>query len=220
MSELAIFDLDGTLLNTVEDIGEATNYALEKSGNFPLHKMDEYYNMTGNGIYRLFEKALPDDERNAAMIDKMASYFLAYYDEHMCDNTRPYPGVEEMMHRITAAGVKVAVASNKYQAGCEKIIDKFFGDIDFVKICGQRKGKPMKPDPEVVGEILRAAGATKEKTVYSGDTNVDMKTGKNAGVRTVGALWGFRTRAELEAEGPWKLAETPEELGDYILENP
>lgn len=218
MKKLAIFDLDGTLLNTVEDLGDATNYALRMCGGFPEYKTGDYYMMVGNGIYKLFERALPEEKRTKEMVAKMASFFLPYYDAHMCDKTVPYPGIDEMIHEISSAGVKVALASNKYQAGCEKLIRHFFSDIPFVKVCGQREGFPLKPDPKLVEGIMEVAGTERKDVVYSGDSGVDMQTGANAKVDTVGVLWGFRSREELEKFSPWRIASSPIELKDWILE--
>ena len=143
MTKLAIFDLDGTLLNTVEDLGNATNYALEQCG-FPIHPKDEYYQMVGRGIYNLFRAAIPSEYATEDNVQRMASYFIPYYDAHKCDCTRPYDGIPEMLKTITDRGVRLAVASNKYQDGAEKLVSHFFGEYDFVKILGQRDGQPIK----------------------------------------------------------------------------
>ena len=140
MTKLAIFDLDGTLLNTVEDLGDATNYALTQCG-FPTHKLDEYYQMVGRGIYNLFRAAVPSDQATEDIVQRMASYFIPYYDVHKCDRTRPYSGIPEMLRTISDRGVRLAVASNKYQDGAEKLVRHFFGEYDFVRILGQRDGQ-------------------------------------------------------------------------------
>lgn len=217
MTKLAIFDLDGTLLNTVEDLGNATNYALEQCG-FQIHPKDEYYQMVGRGIYNLFRAAIPSECATEDNVQRMASYFIPYYDTHKCDCTRPYDGIPEMLKTITAAGVRLAVASNKYQDGAEKLVHHFFGEYDFVRILGQREGQPIKPDPAIVDQVLaEVPSVTKSETVYVGDSNVDMQTGLNAGVRTVGVSWGFRTREELAAYTPSAIVDTPEELSRVIL---
>lgn len=217
MTKLAIFDLDGTLLNTVEDLGNATNYALEQCG-FPIHPKDEYYQMVGRGIYNLFRATVPAGQSTEEVVQRMASIFIPYYDAHKCDFTRPYDGIPAMLKTITAAGVRLAVASNKYQDGAEKLVHHFFGEYDFVRILGQREGQPIKPDPAIVDQILaEVPSVTKSETVYVGDSNVDMQTGLNAGVRTVGVSWGFRTREELAAYSPSAIVDTPEELSRVIL---
>ena len=217
MTKLAIFDLDGTLLNTVEDLGNATNYALTQCG-FPIHPTDAYYQMVGRGIYNLFRAAIPSEYATEDNVQRMASYFIPYYDTHKCDCTRPYDGIPEMLKTITDRGVRLAVASNKYQDGAEKLVSHLFGEYDFVKILGQRDGQPIKPDPAIVDQILAdVPKVAKEQVVYVGDSNVDMQTGANAGVRTVGVSWGFRTREELAAYSPSAIVDTPEELSRVIL---
>lgn len=217
MTKLAIFDLDGTLLNTVEDLGNATNYALTQCG-FPIHPTDAYYQMVGRGIYNLFRAAVPSEYATEENVQKMASYFLPYYDAHKCDFTRPYDGILQMLDTITGKGVRLAVASNKYQDGAEKLVHHFFGEYDFVRILGQREGQPIKPDPAIVDQILaEAPSITKSETVYVGDSNVDMQTGANAEVRTIGVTWGFRSREELAAYSPSAIVDTPEELSRVII---
>ena len=217
MTKLAIFDLDGTLLDTVEDLGNATNYALTQCG-FPTHPTEAYYQMVGRGIYNLFRAAVPSEYSDETTVQKMASYFIPYYDAHKCDCTRPYNGIKEMLDTITGRGVRLAVASNKYQDGAEKLVHHFFVEYDFVKILGQREGQPIKPDPAIVEQILLTLpDASKAETVYVGDSNVDMQTGLNADVRTIGVSWGFRSRAELAAFSPYAIVDTPDELAKSIL---
>ncbi len=217
MTKLAIFDLDGTLLNTVEDLGNATNYALEQCG-FPTYPIESYYQMVGRGIYNMFRAALPSEYATEDNVQKMASYFLPYYDAHKCDFTRPYDGIMEMLKTITGKGVRLAVASNKYQDGAEKLVKHFFGEYDFVKILGQREGQPIKPDPAIVDQVLvEVPLVTKAETVYVGDSNVDMQTGSNAAVRTIGVSWGFRSRDELAAYNPSAIVDDAAALADEIL---
>ena len=219
MLKLAIFDLDGTLLNTIEDLGNACNHALKMCG-YPERKPEEYNFLVGRGIYNLFRGALPERERSEENIMKMKSFFIPYYNEHKCDRTRPYEGVSEMLGALRSAGIGLGVASNKYQEGTEKLVARYFPDIDFVKVIGQRDGRPIKPDPGIVREIQAAAGnATDDETVYIGDSDVDMQTGANAGVRTIGVSYGFRSREELAAYSPWGVCDTPEEVAGTILEN-
>ena len=215
--KLAIFDLDGTLLDTAADLGDSCNYALRQCG-FPEHRLDEYYQMVGRGIYNLFRAAMPAEKVTEDNVQRMAGYFLPYYDAHKCDLTRPYEGIPEMFKKLSEAGLRFAVASNKYQDGAEKLVSHFFGKYSFVRVLGQRDGQPIKPDPEIVNQILESApGVSRDETVYVGDSNVDMQTGLNAGVRTIGVTWGFRTRGELAAYSPFALADSPAELTDLIL---
>ena len=217
MTKLIIFDLDGTLLDTVEDLGNATNHALRTLG-WPEHPLEAYKVYCGRGIYNMFRDALPAGAATEENVNRMAEVFLPAYDAHKCDRTRPYPGIMDMLDRLHAEGIRFALASNKYQDGAEKLVAHFFGRYGFVKVLGQREGFPIKPDPAIVRQAMDAVpGIRKEEVVYVGDTNTDMHTGLNAGVRTVGVLWGFRTREELAACGPWKIVATPEELTQAVL---
>ena len=217
MTKLAIFDLDGTLLNTVEDLGNATNHALTECC-FPTHPIEAYYQMVGRGIYNLFRAAVPAGQSTEEVVQRMASIFIPYYDAHKCDFTRPYDGIPGMLKTITAAGVRLAVASNKYQDGAEKLVNHFFGEYDFVRILGQRDGQPIKPDPAIVDQILAdVPKVAKEQVVYVGDSNVDIQTGANAEVRTIGVTWGFRSREELASYNPSAIVDSAEALAGEIL---
>lgn len=216
-TRLAIFDLDGTLLDTVEDLANATNHALVQCG-FPPRPVPDYYTLVGRGIYNLFRAAMPPEDATEENVSKMASFFLPYYGAHNCDCTRPYAGIPAMLSRITAEGVALALASNKYQAGTEALAAHFFGGFRFLRIFGQREGRPIKPDPAIVEQIMAAdPSLCKEEVVYIGDSNVDMQTGLNAGVDTVGVTWGFRSREELEAFRPMAVVDHPAELEKIIL---
>ena len=216
MTRLVVFDLDGTLLDTIEDLGMACNHALRMCG-CPERRMEEYSTLVGRGIYNLFRGALPPETATEEMVMEMKRHFIPYYDRHKSDRTKPYPGIIPMLERLSQAGVRMAVASNKYQDGTEKLVREYFGKYSFVKILGQRDGMPIKPDPLIVEEAMEAASMTdKALTVYSGDSDVDMQTGTNAGVKTIGVTWGFRTREELAAYSPYALAGSPAELADII----
>ncbi len=216
MTKLIIFDLDGTLLNTIEDLGNACNYALKRCG-FPERDMSEYNSLVGRGIYNLFRKALPSEASSDENIMKMKEFFIPYYDIHKTDKTRPYKGIPELLKKISDRGIKLAIASNKYQDGTEKLAEKFFCEYKFEAILGQRDGMPIKPDPEIVYEAMRAAGIEdKSEVVYAGDSDIDMITGNNAGVRTIGVTWGFRTMEELLLHSPWKTADSPEQIFEYL----
>ena len=212
MIKLVIFDLDGTLIDTMEDIANACNYALEKCG-YPVRRLDEYNMLVGRGIDNLFRGALPEGHKTEEMVKQMRDWFVPYYNEHKCDFTKPYDGILETLESLSEAGLRFAVASNKYQEGTEELVKKFFGKYDFVKVLGQRDGKPIKPDPEIVYEIMGGApDITIDEVLYCGDSDVDMQTGLGAKVKTVGVTWGFRTREELEAYNPLTLIDTPQEL--------
>ncbi len=218
MTKLIILDLDGTLIDTRKDIANACNYALKMCG-CPERRLDEYNMLVGRGIMNLFRGALPEGMKTEEMVMKMKGHFVPYYNEHIDDFTRPYPGIIEMLGRLNAEGIQFAVASNKYQEGTEALVKKYFGEYDFACILGQREGKPIKPDPEIVHEAMNAAGVSADETVYCGDSDVDMQTGLNAGVKTIGVTWGFRTREELSAYKPWLLAEKAVEIAEAVLQD-
>lgn len=211
MKKLVIFDLDGTLLNTIADLAAATNQALQYYG-YPTHSTDDYRFFVGNGINKLFERALPENERSEENILKIRSQFVPYYDKHNADFSRPYPGIAALLLALQNDGRKIAVASNKYQAATRKLIAHYFPEINFVEVLGQREGIPAKPDPSIVNDIIATAGVTKEEVLYVGDSNVDMQTAHNVGVTAVGVAWGFRPRTELEALHPAHIIEKAEEL--------
>lgn len=218
--KLAIFDLDGTLLNTIEDLGRSCNHALKACG-CPERDLKEYNMLVGRGIYNLFRGALPEDRRDDETVMKMKSFFIPYYNEHKTDFSRPYPGIPEMLGTLEKNGIALAVASNKYQEGTEALVERFFGDRKFIRVLGQRDGMPIKPDPGIVREIEKSYGEVRrEEVFYAGDSDVDMETGRNAGVVTAGVCWGFRSRQELEACGPDMLCGSPDELCRAILSWP
>ncbi len=211
MKRAVIFDLDGTLLNTIADLAISTNYALRQCG-FPEHEEEAYFHFVGNGITKLFERALPQDSRSGENVARMRACFLEYYTQHNTDYTRPYEGMEALLLALSSRGVKLAVASNKYQEGTEKLIRHFFPKIPFDSVLGQREGVPVKPAPDIVYEILSAAGVEKADALYVGDSDVDMCTARAAGVESVGVTWGFRSREELCCAGACHLADTPDEI--------
>ncbi|MDR0836326.1 MAG: HAD family hydrolase [Tannerella sp.] len=215
---LIIFDLDGTLLNTITDLAHATNYALLQLG-FPYHNVEEYKYFVGNGMLRLFERALPENERNEANFLAMRKHFLPFYERHNSVFTKPYEGIYELLTNLQSAGLKFAVASNKYHKATEELIRRYFPHIDFVAVFGQREGIPVKPSPAIVFEILQKAGIAAKETLYVGDSGVDMQTALNAGIDSVGVTWGFRPRAELEKHGAKYIIDTPSKLQKYVTPN-
>lgn len=216
MKKLIIFDLDGTLLNTIADLAHSTNYALNKLG-YPTHDVEKYNFMVGNGIDKLFERALPEGEKSKKNVLRVRKEFVPYYDVHNADDSRPYSGIPELLAYLQASGIQIAVASNKYQAATQKLIDHYFPEIHFTAVFGQREGVKVKPDPTVVFDILEVAKVTKEDVLYVGDSGVDMQTAANAGVTACGVTWGFRPRAELEEFSPQYIVDTAEEIKRLIL---
>lgn len=219
MYKLVIFDLDGTLLDTMEDLTNAVNHALEACGH-PAIGLEDCRKKVGHGVRNLLRDALPDGMKTDEAIEQMCSHFFPYYNAHMSDFTRPYPGITEALVQLADAGLHLAVASNKFQAGTEELVGKFFGGINFVKILGQREGFPIKPDAGVVFEAMaQVPGIKREEVLYCGDSDVDMQTGINAGVDTLGVTWGFRTRKQLEAYSPWKIIDNTSGICKTILGN-
>ena len=215
MKQLVIFDLDGTLLDTIADLAEAVNRALVACG-FAEHPTDAYRFFVGDGVSKLFERALPPEARTAENIARIRTHFMPYYDAHNADLSRPYEGIVELLAELQSRGVKVAVASNKYQAATQKLVSHYFADTDFVAVFGQREGVAIKPDPQIIFDVLEVAGVTPEDVIYVGDSNVDMQTGPRAGVDTVGVSWGFRPREELAAHNPVAIIDHPLQLLDLL----
>lgn len=209
--ELIVFDLDGTLLNTIGDLAVACNAVLAVRG-LPQHSYEEYCHFVGNGIMRLVERALPEPLRTPENVALVRADFVKYYTEHIDIYTKPYDGIPELLAGLVARGVQIAVASNKFQAGTEKLIRLFFPGVPFVAVLGQREGVPLKPDPAVVNEILAQTGVAKEQVLYVGDSGIDMQTAAAAGVRSVGVTWGFRSREELFESGAGHIVDRPEEI--------
>lgn len=215
MTRLVIFDLDGTLLNTIGDLAVSCNAVLAMRG-LPQHSYEDYCGFVGNGIMRLVERALPEPLRTEFTVNAVRRDFIDYYTANIDTYTKPYDGIPELVAGLAERGISLAVASNKFQAGTEKLIGRFFPDVKFAAVFGQRPDVPLKPDPTIVNEIVDVTGAAREDILYVGDSAVDMQTARAAGVRGVGCSWGFRSREELEAENPHAIIDKPEELLDLL----
>ena len=218
MTKLAIFDLDGTLIDTIEDLGTAVNHALGLRG-LALHSMAEYRDMVGHGVRNLVKDALagslgrqPED----ALVDSALADFVDYYVAHIDVHTSPYPGIQALLSKLQGKGLKLAVASNKFQEGAEKLVKEFFPDIRFVAVLGNSPELPLKPDAAVVQLVLDKAGVSREEAVFVGDSATDMKTAANGGVRSIGVSWGFRPRTDLEQSGAMDIADSAEQLFEKI----
>lgn len=198
--QLAIFDLDGTLLDTIADLANATNQALAKCG-YPTHPTEAYYRFVGNGINKLFARALPEEARTEENVQRIRALFIPYYNEHNADDSHPYPGIVELLTHLQSQGIQLAVASNKYQQATAKLVGHFFPNIRFAAVYGQREGVPIKPAPTIVNDILSETGISRAHTLYIGDSGVDMQTARNASVESVGVTWGFRDEEELRNNG-------------------
>ena len=201
---IVVFDLDGTLLNTIDDLGYACNYALEKTGH-PTFPIEAYPAKVGNGINNLIRRALPEAERTEENILRVRAFFVPYYNAHNCDYTRPYDGIPEVLRTLKERGVYLAVASNKYQAATEKIVNHFFPGM-FDVILGEREGIERKPHPQIVFDILEKIPG---EVLYIGDSLVDFETAKNANVPFVACSWGFVSRDRLENAGIAHIVDEP-----------
>lgn len=214
---LIIFDLDGTLINTIDDLGQACNHALSACG-FPTHTIEDYPRLVGNGINKLIERALPEQHRNETTVLRLREYFVPFYDKHNCDLARPYNGIPELLKALKAAGHTLAVASNKYQAATEKIVAHFFPNT-FDVVLGERVDVPRKPDPQIVWDILASLPSTinhQPSTLYVGDSLVDAATAKASNLPFVACTWGFCTKEQLLTAQPDYMITHPLELLNII----
>ena len=196
---LVLFDLDGTLLDTLDDLTEAVNYALGLRG-LPLHNREGVRARIGHGVRNLVKQALPEAlRRDDALVDACLADFRSYYTEHINVHTVPYPGIPGLLAELDTAGVKLAVVSNKFQEGTDYLIRKFFPDVRFCAILGNRPGFPLKPDPAIVQEALSLSGVPVDRAVLVGDSATDMQTAANGGVAGIGVSWGYRPVESLSA---------------------
>ena len=204
-----IFDLDGTLTDTLEDLFLSVNYALQSCG-LPERTIEEVRRFVGNGVRTLIERAVPADTEST-LLEKCYSAFRAHYIIHCQDHTCLYPGVATLLMTLHAKGYRMAVVSNKLQSGVDELAHTFFHGLIDVAI-GERPGIPRKPEPDMVEEGLRQLGVTKDEAVYVGDSDVDLQTAANAGLPCISVLWGFRTRDFLIAHGATIFAEKPQDV--------
>jgi phosphoglycolate phosphatase len=214
---LIIFDLDGTLINTIDDLGQACNHALSACG-FPTHKIEDYPRLVGNGINKLIERALPEEHRQEATVLRLREYFVPYYDAHNCDLTHPYDGIPELLAALKAAGHTLAVASNKYQAATEKIVAQLFPNT-FDVVLGERDGIARKPDPQIVWDIVERLAQSayslefrSKGILYIGDSLVDAETAKAANLPFIACTWGFCTTEQLHTAQPDYMVHHPSEI--------
>lgn len=210
-----IFDLDGTLLNTIKDLASSCNYILKKYG-FPEHSEDEYRYFVGNGMTKLVERALPEAKRNPEYIEQFREEFINYYYNHKEDHTKPYEGIPELLVKLQEKEFKLAVASNKINAATQELVQKFFPEINFGSVYGQRENIPPKPDPKIIEDILKDLKSKPEETLMIGDSSIDMQTSVNAGIRGIGVQWGFRTKEELILNGAVYTVKTPSQILDVL----
>ncbi len=217
MKKLVLFDLDGTLIDSIEDLADSGNYALKQCG-LPLHTVEEYKYIVGDGVDTKILRCLPPEDReNRELFQRVKSIYLPYYAAHSQDKTRPYPGVEALLMQCNKKGVLIAVVSNKPHAIAKEVVHHYFPQISFAAVVGQKDDVPKKPDPTGVKLVLSQTGVSPSDALYVGDTCVDIQTAKNSGLSSCGVLWGFRTKQELEENGADFIVSDPQALSKIIF---
>lgn len=211
MKKLYIFDLDGTLVNSLTDLADSVNAVLEKHG-YAVHETDEYRFFVGNGALKLIERAMPEDKRTKENIELLHGEFSQEYAKRALDNTAPYEGIKELITQLKKRGCLLAVASNKPEVFSKLIVERIFGEGVFDVIRGKRDGVPIKPDPAILFGIMQELGVNKEDCVHSGDSAVDVMTAVNAGIDVIGCTWGLRPREELVSAGAKIFADEPMDI--------
>jgi len=215
MFRYVIFDLDGTLLNTLEDLADAGNWVCRQNG-WPEHRYEEYRYFVGRGIRSLVNALIPPQRCTEEAAETALDQFVRRYERHKEDKTRPYEGVAELVQTLNQAGISTAVLTNKPHAVAVEVMEHYFPGL-FSQVQGAKDGIALKPDPGALNDLLHGMGAVAEQTLFVGDSDVDMETANNGGLASCGVLWGFRSGGELLAAGADHLAETVEELGALIL---
>lgn len=210
-----IFDLDGTVLDTLQDLADSVNWVCERFG-WPTHQPEKYRYFAGNGVGKMLERATPPEAKIPGVWEQVQEQFYAYYALHKQDNTCPYAGMPGVIERLKEQGVSIAVLTNKPNEPARAVMEHYYpGMFPFVQ--GAMPDLPVKPDPTLLKRLMERMGAKPETTLFVGDSNVDIQTAKNGGLHSCGVLWGFRTREELEREGATYIVSTPEELVPIIL---
>lgn len=206
-----LFDLDGTLLDTLDDLGDSTNHVLKQSG-FAEHEMPAYRYFIGNGFEKLIQRALPEQNRDNETVERLVDELKRYYDRHWADKTKPYDGVPELLDRVASRGMKMAILSNKPDGPAKQVVDHFLNRWKFDLVLGSRPGVPNKPEPASAHEISSILDIPPGECLYLGDTGIDMQTATAAKMFGVGVLWGFRTADELIESGARMLIRQPSDL--------
>ena len=204
-----LFDLDGTLLDSLEDMKDSVNHVMREFG-FPEHTTEEIRTFVGNGIRRLIERSVPEDT-DPRTCEAALKVYRSYYNDHCMIKTKPYDGVPELLAALKKEGFAMAIVSNKNEAAVEEMREHYFGDLVPLAF-GQSDAVPKKPDPSMVYAAADRLGIPKERCIYVGDSEVDIETAKNAGIDCITCLWGFREKEFLLAEGARVLAEAAEDI--------
>ncbi len=211
MYKAAIFDLDGTLLDTIKDIADSVNAVLSKLG-YHEFSIDEFKYFVGKGVDEMISAVIKKGEIDPLLFHEIKSGYMEQYALRHSVNTKPYPGIIELLKNLMNLGTSLCILSNKPHFQTETVVEKYFKGIDFEIIFGKKPEFEIKPNPGSANEIVKQLGVEKEQVLYIGDTNTDIQTAKNAKLDSVGVLWGFRKRAELENEGACWIVQTPSEI--------
>ena len=214
MVKYIIFDLDGTLVNSIYDLADSVNFVLKQNG-YPEHPLESFYYFIGNGTLKLIERALPENKRTSDEIERIHSQFSERYSKNYLNKTVAYDGINELLNELDRLKIKYAVASNKTDIFTRKIIDKLFVN-SFDAVIGKRDGNPTKPNPKIIYDILNGKDLSLSEILFVGDSNIDIQTGHNANLKAVGCLWGFRDEKELKEAGADFIISHPSELLQII----
>lgn len=215
MKSLVIFDLDGTLINSIFDLADAVNDSLIEFG-YPTHDVSQYYYFVGNGTLKLCERALPQDKRSEQDIQRLHTAFSKKYDDYCLNKTKPYDGVLQVLDVIKSKGIKCAVASNKTDEFVSYIVSSIFPKNTFDLVVGKKEGVPTKPNPQILHNIIDDMGFEKDDCIMVGDSDVDVITAHNEGIKCVGCAWGFRGEEELSCAGADYIAFEPKDILNYL----
>ena len=214
MIKAVLFDLDGTLVNSLEDLADSTNFAL-KSRGYPVHETESFKYFVGDGMLKLIERALPQEKRNPQECKIVLDIFMKHYKEHYLDKTKAYDGITELIDTLKSEGYKTAIISNKAHEMAVTVAEKIFGDR-FEIVFGKKEGYPTKPDAKLTNELICRLGVKNDQCVVVGDSGMDMAVAKNAGAIGIGVLWGFRSEEELLKNGADYIASDTVQLYNII----
>ena len=209
-----IWDMDGTLLDTLDDLTDSVNAALAEF-RLPVRTRNEIKRFVGNGIMKLVERSVPDGKEQA-QFEEIFSFFKNHYDKNCRNKTKPYDGLEKVLPELKAQGYRMAIVSNKIDSAVKELAELYFGETIDTAI-GETKGKRSKPYPDMVFDAMRILDAKTEESVYIGDSEVDLKTAENSGLNCISVSWGYREKMELQALGAKTIVDTPEELADILI---
>jgi len=217
MIKAVLFDLDGTLVNSLNDLADSTNFALKKFG-FMTHETEKYKYFVGDGMFKLIERALPIENREKETIKRVHDCFIEHYKAHYCDKTVAYDGINDLLLKLKKMNIKMAVISNKVDEMAITVAKKLLNDV-FDIVCGKREGYPTKPDPTLTLEVISNLGVAPKECLFVGDSGMDMAVSQNAKTISVGVLWGFRDKEELLQNGASYIINSPDEILSIIEEN-